>query len=129
MKSKISSIVFSLVFVTLLSFAAVSCSQKKVISFDTSNPLAMTPGVEWAVVSVPYAAFRESPAYHSTVTAQARSGDIFMVKGKRFVKDSETKGSYYQTWFYFEKGWLEANSVKIYDTQLKAETASSESAR
>ncbi len=110
----------------LLCSLFFSCRQNRTISFDSSKPLAITPGVEWAVVTVPYAAFREEAGFEHSVTSHARSGEIFMVQGKRFLKNEDSPD--YTTWYLFEKGWLDASAIKVYDSQFKAETNSRENA-
>ncbi len=98
-----------------------SCNKKETIVLKEDDPLSLTPGVEWALVSEPYAAFRESPEFESTISSHARRGDILMVQGKQLCHDAETSRTY--TWYLFEEGWLESSSVTIYDNKLKADSA------
>ncbi|MBQ5491563.1 MAG: hypothetical protein IIT68_05865 [Treponema sp.] len=108
-------------FCALIACLCASCSKEKPIVLDSDDIKALTPGVEWAVVGEPYAAFREEPAFESTVMAHARRGDVLEVKGKTLCKDPLTSRTF--TWYQFEDGWLELSSVVIYDNRLKAQTA------
>ena len=98
-----------------------ACSKEKPIVLNADDIQALTPGVEWAVVTEPYAAFREEPAFESTVMAHARKADVLEVKGKTLSKDSLTSRTF--TWYKFDQGWLELSAVVIYDNRLKAQKA------
>lgn len=106
----------------LISLVFVSCVRKEKIVFDSSEPLAMAMDVEWAVVSDPYVGFRSSPGFENDVKAHGRMGDVIMVLGKRYYQQ-DGKNVF---WYSFESGWLEENSVRVYDNKLKAENASKE---
>ncbi len=120
MKKRILFIVFTL-------FIYISCKNQKKIEIDSSNVVGITPDLEWAVVQLPYVAFRKDADFSSEVTFHARKGDIFLVKGKKNIsffiesenpKDKPTLKT--SCWYYFSEGWLEENNIAIYDTKLKA---------
>lgn len=125
--------------VTVLFFFAAAvffagCSKSKTIDLSHESYSDLAPGYEWAVVKVPYVAFRSGCGYSDTITGHARNGDIFLVKGSRFAeipveadentsKKKSVASSEKILWYEFDKGWLDQNSVTIYDTKLKAQSA------
>ncbi|MCQ2240595.1 hypothetical protein [Treponema sp.] len=122
-----------IVFLCAASLFISSCSKERTINLNSSDSLSITPDQEWAVIKVPYAAFLESCDYSSSVKTHARSGDIFLVKGKEFVKKTvEDTGNKrrkkiveeFETWYKFEEGCLSSSLIDIYDTKLKATSAS-----
>lgn len=122
-----------LVLVSVLSVFFASCTKERPISLNSADSLSITPDQEWAVIKVPYAAFLEDFDYGAGVKTHARSGDIFLVKGKQFVKKvSDDDASRrrrksveeFETWYKFEEGCLAGHLVDIYDTKLKAQSAS-----
>ncbi|MCF0125747.1 MAG: hypothetical protein HUJ68_08360 [Clostridia bacterium] len=102
-----------------LAFCFGSChkNDELVIVLDNSEPLALAPDVEWAVVTDPYAAYKKENSWSSGVAGHCRKGDILMVKGKSVSSDKEI-------WYYFENGWLADSCVSIYSNQLKAKAVS-----
>lgn len=104
--------VFLIFFCALL---CVSCAGKK-ITFDETHPLALAPDVQWALITVPYAAFREDTDWESNILGHCRKGDILQVKGTAVYNGKEN-------WYYFIGGWLPESSLNIYSNRLKAETA------
>ncbi len=115
MKSKFVKIVS----IAFLLFSLIACSNKKeeVIVFDETYPLALAPDVTWAVVTDPYAAYKENAQWTSDVKGHCRKGVILQVLGKSTDSNNEN-------WYYFEQGWLPANSVAIYSNRFKAQNAS-----
>lgn len=107
---KISFILF------LVLFFTVSCSEKKQIVFDSSEPLALAPDVQWAVVVEPYAAFRKTTDWASEINGHCRKGDILQIKGNAVFNNSEN-------WYYFDGGWLPVSVLDIYSNRYKAESA------
>lgn len=109
--------------ILLLCFVLVvvlsSCKKKENedIIFDNSEPLALAPDVEWAVVTDPYAAYKSEKGWESSVTGHSRKGDILQIKGKSIDKNNEV-------WYFFENGWLPQNCLSIYSNRLKAQTVS-----
>jgi hypothetical protein len=112
------SIILILIILCLTSFFA-SCKKKtaEVIVFDDSHPLALAPDVEWAVVTEPYAVFKESDEWGAATAGHCRKGEILQVKGKSVDANKES-------WYYFEGGWLPQSCVSIFSNRYKAETIS-----
>ena len=116
MKNKILLCAFILVLLTLM---CSSCKKKGTedIVFDNSYPLALAPDVEWAVVTEPYAVFKDKDEWGASTAGHCRKGEILQVKGKSMDADKEN-------WYYFEGGWLPQNCVSIFSNRYKAETVS-----
>ena len=109
-----------LIFILFLIFTGLTSCQKKTtepIVFDNSHPLALAPDVEWAVVTEPYAVFRESDEWGAATGGHCRKGEILQVMGKSVDADREN-------WYYFEGGWLPQSCLSIFSNRYKAETAS-----
>ena len=109
-----------LIFILFLILTGFSSCQKKTaepIVFDNSHPLALAPDVEWAVVTEPYAVFRESDEWGGATAGHCRKGEILQVKGKAVDAAKDT-------WDYFEGGWLPQSCLSIFSNRYKAETAS-----
>ncbi len=94
----------------------VSCSSKKEVVFDNSEPLALAPDVQWAVVIEPYAAFRKNTDWSAEIVSHCRKGDILQVKGNAVFNNSED-------WYYFDEGWLPDSVIDIYSNRFKAANA------
>lgn len=116
MKNKflISILLFILLFV---SFSSCKKKDAEKIVFDNTHPLALAPDVEWAVVTEPYAVFKESDDWGAATTGHCRKGEILQVKGKSVdaVKDN---------WYYFDDGWLPQSCVSVFSNRYKAESIS-----
>ena len=109
-----------LIFILFFFFSGLTSCQKKTtepIVFDNSHPLALAPDVEWAVVTEPYAVFRESDEWGGATAGHCRKGEILQVKGKAVDAAKDT-------WYYFEGGWLPQSCLSIFSNRYKAETAS-----
>ena len=103
----------------LLSLVGCLRRDGAVYTFDDGTPLAVSPEVEWAVVSVPYAACYEETDYASAVTTHCRRGEVLVVQGRRTVK-LETKT---ELWYAFDAGWIPAGSLAVYPNKLRADNA------
>ena len=105
----------------LFSFLIIGCAKKDEteIILDNSEPLALAPDVQWAVVSEPYAAFKESKDWSASVIGHCRKGDILQIKGKSLDSKNEV-------WYYFEQGWLHSSSVLVYSNRLRAQKYASQ---
>ena len=116
MKNNILSLVF---FALLLSVFCTACSKKteEKIVFDNSQPLALAPDIEWAVVTEPYAVFKENDEWGAATAGHCRKGEILQVKGKAMDAAKDT-------WYYFEGGWLPQSCVSIFSNRYKADTFS-----
>lgn len=118
-RMKTNKLFLSLFYYLLIILCFISCNKKTsdVIIFDNSYPLALAPDVEWAVVTEPYAVFRENDEWGAPTAGHCRKGEILQVKGKAVdaAKDN---------WYYFEGGWLPQNCVSIFSNRYKAQTVS-----
>lgn len=110
-KLKFFFIICSLAFI----FIACDKNDENPIILDDSEPLALAPNVEWAVVTDPYAAYKTEIGWTSSVSGHCRKGDILLIKGKSLDKNNEK-------WFYFENGWLPGNCISVYNNRLKAKS-------
>ena len=115
MKNKVL-LIFILIFLSLL-FAACKKRGNEAIVFDNTHPLALAPDVEWAVVTEPYAVFKENDEWGAATAGHCRKGEILQVKGKSVDAAKEN-------WYYFEGGWLPQSCVSIFSNRYKAETVS-----
>lgn len=86
------------------------------IVFDESHPFAISPDVEWAVITEPYVGFHENNSRSSSSNSYCRKGEIFQVIGFS-INDEHEK------WYLFEKGWIPSASLTIYKNRYKAESA------
>jgi len=113
---KKSAVTILLILTFICSF---SCNVKKdeIIVFDNSEPLALAPDISWAVVSDPYAAYRDDIGWNVKGNGHCRRGEILQIKGKSIDKNKEV-------WYSFENGWLPASCVNVFDNRLKAENFS-----
>jgi len=116
MKDKIVLIIFALLF-TAGAFTGCSKKSEEVIVFDNTYPLALAPDVEWAVVTEPYAVFKDTDEWGAATAGHCRKGEILQVMGKS-VDDAK------ENWYYFEGGWLPQSCVSIFSNRYKAETVS-----
>ena len=116
---KINKLFLILIFILILISSFSSCKKKSAesIIFDNTHPLALAPDVEWAVVTEPYAVFRESDEWGGSTAGHCRKGEILQVKGKSVDAQKEN-------WYYFEGGWLPQNCVSVFSNRYKAQTVS-----
>ena len=105
----------------LLCIFCVSCNRQKeeVIVFDNTYPQALSPNVSWALITDPYAAYKEEVGWNSKTSGHCRRGEILQVTGQS-VDGENTK------WYHFEEGWLPATCLSIYSNRYKAQTAASQ---
>ena len=116
MKNKVI-LAFFLILILSAFLSACKKSGNEPIVFDNTHPLALAPDVEWAVVTEPYAVFKESDEWTAATAGHCRKGEILQVKGKSV--DAEKNN-----WYYFEGGWLPQNCVSIFSNRYKAESVS-----
>ena len=116
MKNKFFVSVF-LIFTISIAFSSCHKKTAETIVFDNTHPLALAPDVEWAVVTEPYAVFKEADEWGAATAGHCRKGEILQVKGKSVDADKEN-------WYYFDGGWLPQNCVSIFSNRYKAETVS-----
>lgn len=115
MKNKVCFCVLLFV-ISALFISCVKKTEEKII-FDNSQPLALAPDVEWAVVVEPYAVFKETDEWGAATAGHCRKGEILQVKGKAVDAAKDT-------WYFFEGGWLPQSCVSIFSNRYKAETVS-----
>src|SRR5574344_138993 len=117
---KLSRLVIAAASVLIAGLLFSSCVRKNApVSFDDSDPLALDPDIQWAVVHDPYAAFRKETSYDSEVTGHSRAGDILKVAGFRTVQQDKKEKA--EQWYAFDQGWLPASTVDVYSNKLKAQ--------
>ena len=116
MKNKIITI-FAVSIIAAAFFTGCAKKSSEVIVFDNSHPLALAPDVEWAVVTEPYAVFKETDEWGAATAGHCRKGEILQVLGKAVDAQKEN-------WYYFEGGWLPQSCVSIFSNRYKAETIS-----
>ena len=116
MKNKIILALSAALFIAAI-FTGCAKKSVEVIVFDNTHPLALAPDVEWAVVTEPYAVFRETDDWSAATEGHSRKGEILQVRGKAVDSNKEN-------WYYFEGGWLPQSSVSIFSNRYKAETVS-----
>ena len=115
-KNSFCKLIFSFVFLTAFFTSCGKTASEKII-FDNTHPLALAPDVEWAVVTEPYAVFRENNDWGAATGGHCRRGEILQVKGKSVDAAKEN-------WYFFEGGWLPQNCVSIFSNRYKAQTVS-----
>lgn len=106
-----------LLFVCLLNFNSCQKNDETVIILDNSEPLALAPDVEWAVITDPYAAYKTEMGWTSSVAGHCRKGEILQIKGKSLDSNKEN-------WYLFENGWLPGNCLSVFSNRLKASAVS-----
>ncbi len=110
--------VFLFIAACFLSFD--SCSKKnEAINFQPLEKDALEPGVEWLLVTSPYAACYKDSDYNAEVTGHLRRGEIRKLEGSAVTKTDEV----YENWYFVKEGWIAGNSAKVYSNMLKAESA------
>ena len=110
-------IAFTVIILSAAFFTGCSKKSADVIVFDDRYPLALAPDVEWAVVTEPYAVFKEKDEWGAATAGHCRKGEILQVKGKSVDSAKEY-------WYFFEGGWLPQSCVSIFSNRYKAETVS-----
>lgn len=85
-------------------------------------PEALSPRIEWALVSAPYVACRKEAGYEFETIASFRKGEIYEIKGNCTVLVDDTQ----ELWYALEDGWVPSNAVNVYSNKLKAEKAKKE---
>lgn len=109
-------LVFFLINLFLILSTSCKGSKKEVIVFDNSEPLALAPDIQWALVTDPYAAFREDLDWESEIKSYCKKGEILQILSRSF----DDKKNY---WYKFEQGWLPESSINVYSNRMKAQTA------
>ena len=115
----------------LVLFTLAGCSKRETVDIHGEDALALAPDIEWAVISEPYVAYRSGPGFDYHIAGHGRKGDVLQVNGRSYVRYESVNGEGrnakttvgYTTWYKFSDGWLDQNSVTVYDNKLKAENA------
>ncbi|MCI5523938.1 MAG: hypothetical protein SO116_04160 [Treponema sp.] len=105
----------------------VSCKKSNYNEIKIEDNVITSADEKWAVIVEPYAAFRSECNFDSTVENHGRKGEVLPVKGNALVKEEHNEKlgiSSYKKWYYFEKGWLPEETVRIYDNKFRCESAS-----
>lgn len=106
-----------------VSVIFISCSKKnEKIQFDSLEPMAIEPGIEWLLVTSPYTACHKEAGYENPVESYLRRGEIRVVEGSSTVKIDGN----YEKWFFVKEGWIPENCARIFSNKLRAQTAKSE---
>lgn len=102
--------------ILFLILSSCNKSNDMPITLDNSEPLALAPDVSWAVVNVSYTVFRTKPEWSAESRENSRKGEILQVKGNFLNNEKDI-------WYLFDKGWLPAESITIYNNRYKAVNA------
>ena len=114
---------FILFFISLVLIFFTSCSKNKMgIPANLSTVENVMASGEWAVITIPYASFREEPLETAEIINHGRRGDICAVIGKKIQKNETST----KIWYNFENGWISESDLSIYSNKLQAEYASSQ---
>lgn len=102
--------------VLLVLGSLFSCRKREddTISLAEEVPLSLAPDVNWAVITSPYAAYKEITDWDSETKSYCRKGDILQVLGKSI--DSSNNA-----WYKFEGGWVSATCLTVYSNRYKAQ--------
>lgn len=123
MRSTLKSRKFLVAVGFVFCMLAVSCSRSKEIDIADANSLELHPGVHWALVHEPYAAFRKEPSFESPVIGNSRRGEVMQVLGSRYITTGTGRNEHTVVWYSFEQGWLDEGLVTIFGNKYKAVTA------
>ena len=107
---------FSLAFIAALAGCQKNEDKNENVIFDESHPFAISPDVEWAVITEPYVGFHEEADRNSSSNSYCRKGEILQVEGFSINEEHEA-------WYLFKKGWIPASSLVVYKNRYKAEAA------
>ncbi len=111
-------LIFLFIIAGIVSFG--SCSKKnEEIIFEPLEKDALEPGVEWVLVTSPYAACYKDSNYNSEVIGHLRRGEIRKLEGSAVTKTEDV----YENWYFVKEGWIAQSGAKVYSNMLKAETA------
>ena len=116
---------FIVLFMFVFAFFSGCLPEKEAerIEFDNSEPLALAPGVRWAVVTEPYSALRTSAGWEFPVNAYSRRGEIHRITGNKTVFSPDGTAS---VWLRFEGGWLPSSAVTVCYNLFNARTVSAQ---
>ena len=125
---KKAAYLFIELFLFLLLFTGCSKNRRGVPA-DLSLIDNLLTSSQWAVIVSPYAAFHKEPDADSPVNSHGRTGDIYMVSGTSYVKETAQSGNKKAStfnsviiWYCFEEGWISEKDLVICSNKLQAET-------
>ena len=113
--------IFLSFFAILMIFNFSSCTKNKTSNISFEQIPQMSIGEQWAVISSPYIAYKETPVSTSKIANHGRRGDIHQILGKKIVVSEDLKEK--TIWYKLPDGWIEENSIYICNNQLQAKTA------
>lgn len=107
----------------LAVFLVVICTScAKNTSLGTLE-LPSTPAVSasdrYALVLDPYISLRDKPGNQGVTVAHGRRGEIHEVTGKKIIEKLNEN----EVWVNLGSGWVSSESVELYSSREKAETA------
>ena len=110
---------FFILFLSLCVISLAACKKNKVeiIEFDNTYPLALAPDVQWAVITEPYATYKQNIGWDSPIEGHCRKGDVLQILGNA----SDDNG---EIWYRFLDGWLHSSCLTVYSNRYKAQSVS-----
>jgi hypothetical protein len=105
------------------SMAVSGCSPKAMIDPPSTPPLTRS-AIGYGVVTDSYIRVLDEPSNNGITLGYVREKTVLTILERRLVKERDTQ----RYWVLAEgtyRGWLPESSIKLYDTQDKAETAAS----
>ena len=113
--------IFTTLLILLMIFSTFSCSKNKTSNISFEQIPQMSVGEQWAVISSPYIAYKETPISTSKIASHGRRGDIHQILGKKIVVSEDLKEK--AIWYKLPDGWIEESSIYICNNQFQAKTA------
>lgn len=113
--------IFLSFFAILMIFSFSSCTKNKTSNISFEQIPQMSVGEQWAVISTPYIAYKETPTSNAKISSHGRRGDIHQISGKKIVVSEDLKEK--TIWYKLPDGWIEEPSIYICNNQLQAKTA------
>lgn len=94
------------------------------IKFEPMSVDELSPRVEWALITDPYVACRESAGYENSTVASFRKGEIHEVLGNCTIKvEIDNKKERAEKWYALENGWIPGSAARIFSNKMKAQNA------
>ncbi|HZK20212.1 MAG TPA: hypothetical protein VFC68_05735 [Treponemataceae bacterium] len=94
-----------------------SCEKKHIsehVDLTASSNLAVSE--KWAIINTVYVAFRTTYDIDAEIKAHGRLGDICCIRAHHITQAGES-------WYQFDKGWLPAPFITIFNNKLQATCA------
>jgi hypothetical protein len=112
----------ALILVLALALLACSSRDEEVQIALPASPLLSRDFIGYGVIIVSYTHVLDRPQSDASSQGYVRRASIVKVLERRLVRESGESAS----WVYIEgdyQGWLEENSIQIYDNESQAKTA------